>query len=160
MCNYLSSKRIYPNSNKRNDMKTVILSSKHKIIVDILLIILLPLTWISGETEIIPDAYWRSFHCIIGSLWALLITLHIIQHLKFIKALPKKKVFVKNKTTVLTTIAFIIIIASILTLIFPADQSQLNHHHRIGKLFCIIVFIHTIQKWKRLTALFRNNKSG
>lgn len=136
-------------------MKNAILSSKFKIVVDIFLIILLPLTWISGEIEITPEAHWHSFHCIVGSIWGLLITLHVMQHWKFIKVLPKKKVFAKNKITVLTTIIFIAIIISILTLVAPADLSLLDHHHRIGKLFCIIVIVHTLQKWKRFTGLFR-----
>lgn len=136
-------------------MKNIILSSKAKIAVDFLLMVLLLATFISGEMEIIPKNYWRSFHCIIGCLWVLFILLHIVQHGKVIKALPKKNVFLKNKITALITLGFILIFFSILSLIAPAGKSIFIFHHVIGQLFCIFVIVHTIQKWKRFTGLFR-----
>lgn len=140
-------------------MKKAILSAKAKIMVDILLITLLAATWISGETEIISDAYWRSFHCITGVFFFLLMILHAIQHWKFVKALTKKKVISKNKITAFTTLALVVIFLSILSLLFPANVTLLDFHHFIGELFCIIIIVHIIQKWKRFVSLFRHTKS-
>lgn len=139
-------------------MKKYFLSPNAKIVVDILLVLTLPAIWISGETEIIPDAYWRSFHCIAGSFWFLLMLVHVAQHWKFIKALTKKKVILKNRVTALTTFWFIPVFLSLLLLVFRLNEPTASFHHLAGQVFLIIVIIHAIQKSKRFIGLFQRKK--
>lgn len=141
-------------------MRNTLLSFQSKIIVDILLILLLIGTYISGEIEIISENHWRLFHCIFGCLFVIFILLHVVQHWRFVKALLRKRVFAKNKLTAFTTLLFIIVFLNIVTLIVPSNQLFLELHNLFGQSFCIIAIVHTIQKWKRFTALFLSEKSN
>ncbi|HAR39688.1 MAG: hypothetical protein A2W86_11015 [Bacteroidetes bacterium GWD2_45_23] len=101
-------------------------------------------------------AHWQSPHGIIGIVWLLLITIHIIQHWPFIKALTKKKVFLKNKITAFTTISFILMAASILLFVIGFSSPVLRFHNVMGHFFLIIVIIHIIDKFKKLITLLIN----
>lgn len=136
-------------------MKTTLLSRKSKIVVDILLITLLVLTFVSGETEAIcRRAPWLSYHCILGTTFVLAILLHLWQHWNFMKALLKQKVLRKNITIALLSIVFVLIVVSILSYLPIVPPSAIWGHHLVGKLVCLIAIIHLVQKWKRLLGLF------
>lgn len=137
-------------------MKSIFISRKAKAIVDVAIVLALITAWLCSNPHLAAIARWRSSHCIIGIVLLLLITVHIIQHWQFIKALTKKKVFLKNKITALTTISFILIAVSILLFVIGFNSPALRFHNVMGYFFLIIVIIHIIDKFKKFILLLTN----
>lgn len=76
-------------------MKSIFISRRAKATVDVAMILALIIA-LCSKSHFAIIAHWQSPHGIIGIVWLLLITIHIVQHWSFIKALTKKKVFLKN----------------------------------------------------------------
>lgn len=140
-------------------MKSMFFSPGAKILVDILLIAGLIVAQKSSDTETM-GIYWRSSHCILGILWSFLILIHVIQHHYFVRSLAKRKVFLRNKITGLTTLIFILMLLSILLFLVGFGSFSLKFHHVIGHLFALMIIIHVIDKAKRIIFLFKNKKTG
>lgn len=140
-------------------MKKALLSKQAKIVVDILLVIGLAISLTRPTTNVTSGSLWKSAHCIICVMWVVLTIIHIWQHWRFIKALSKKKVL-KNKITALITICFIPMLVSILLFLIDFDSSYIKYHGGIGRIYALLIIIHTIQKFKRFTFLFKRNKTS
>lgn len=137
---------------RRNGKKNnPVLSKQAKIIVDIVLAVGLVLLLTCHDIE----GCWVSSHCITGMLSVLAMAVHIWQHWRFIKALVKKKVILKNKITVLITICFILISVSILLFITGFEPPYLKLHNVTGHFFVLAAILHAVQKIKRFFALFK-----
>lgn len=136
-------------------MKSLFLSRRAKIVIDILLVVGLFLAGGLSDFDRTSDNYWESTHCIIGLLWFSLIIIHVGQHWRFIKSLTKKKVISKNKVTTITTICFILMFVSVLSFIIGFKIPLLKFHNVIGHVFALMVIIHTINKSKRFISLLK-----
>lgn len=132
-------------------MKKRCLSKKTRIIIDILLFI--GITGLGGTGKT-----WSSPHCIVGSIWLLLMLIHIAQHWQLTKSFTKWRVIRKNKITTLTTLVFVLMLSSILLFVFELKDSFMEFHHIASRLFLLIIFIHIVHKFKRFISLFRKDK--
>lgn len=139
-------------------MKNIILSKQAKATVDILLVLVLIVTCVFSDIEKGSTSYWKSAHCILGSLWMGLIILHVVQHWRLIKSFVKKKVILRNKITALTILSFILMFLSITSFIIGFNVPFLKFHHFIGHLFFLVIIIHTIDKFKRFLAFFKSKQ--
>lgn len=137
-------------------MKKMIYSKQAKIWIDIFLLI----GFIILIFFIDADRLWKSFHCIFGSFFLLLMIIHIVQHWKFIKSFCKKKVIIHNKITFLTTLFFVLISLSVLLFIFGFNIPFVEFHNTAGNYFSVIIIIHAIDKSKRFISFFKNNLSS
>lgn len=135
-------------------MESLFSSKQAKIVVDISLVVGFILLRRAGHIGATTGSYLTLLHCIMGSVWSLLIILHIVQHWRFIKAFTKKKVVLKNKITALTIFCFILMLLSIV--LFIAGTPFPIFHNVIGHLLILIVVIHLIDKAKRFISLFRD----
>ncbi len=143
---------------KSNNMKNILFSRQAKILVNIFLVAVFFLLMSAGHIRLTSDTYWLSAHCIISGVWFLLTILHVAQHWRLIKAFTKMKVISKNKITTLTIICFILMLLSIVS--FILGLPLLRFHNLIGRLFILIIIIHTIDKAKRFVSLFKDNKKS
>ena len=138
-------------------MRKIFLSKQAKIIIDILLVLAFILLAAFLDIEEIIQSNWKSAHCIIGVVWILLIIIHVAQHWRLTKSFTKKKVISRNKITAWTILSFILIALSILLFVVCFDMPFLMFHNLVGKLFALIIIIHTIDKFKRFISLFKKN---
>ena len=138
-------------------MKKIFLSKQAKIIVDILMVIAFIFSAAFLDIEKTAQFNWKSAHCIIGIIWILLIIIHIAQHWRLTKSFTKKKVISRNKITAWTILSFILIVLSVLLFVVCFDVPFLMFHNLVGKLFALIIIIHTIDKFKRFISLFKKN---
>ena len=138
-------------------MKKILLSKQAKIIVDILMVLAFILLAAFLDIENIVQFQWKSAHCIIGVVWILLIIIHVAQHWRLTKSFTKKKVISRNKITAWTILSFILIVLSILLFVICFDMPLLMFHNLVGKLFALMIIIHTIDKFKRFISLFKKN---
>ena len=138
-------------------MKKILLSKQAKIIVDVLMAFAFILLCVFSEFEKLYQSYWKSAHCIIGVIWILLITIHIAQHWRLIKSFTKKKIILRNKITAWTILSFMLVTLSVLLFAICFDFSILMFHNLAGKLFALMIIIHTIDKFKRFISLFKKN---
>ena len=136
----------------QTESKNIFLKPVSKAIIDILLVIGLILSIISGRTA---NYLWGSFHCIVSMIWYGLMLIHIWQHWKMTKAMFKWKVIKKNKITFITVIVFILMSLNIIVFIFEVNNQLAHIHHIISHIFWKIMIIHTIQKTKRFISLFK-----
>lgn len=134
-------------------MKKVFFSKRSKLIVDILLIAALILMIVHTGPATGTD--WMSYHCIMGMVSVVFMTIHIRQHWPFIKVLFKKQVIRKNIITALTTVSFLLIFVSILLLAIGFKIPLLRFHNVVGHLFILLVIIHLISRFKRFLYLFK-----
>lgn len=139
-----------------NSMKQLFISRRAKAIVDMAMILAFIIAWLCSNPHLAAIARWQSSHCITGIVWLLLITVHIIQHWPFMKALRKKKVFLKNKITAFTAISFILMAVSILLFATGVHIPSLRFHHIAGHFFQIILLIHIIDKFRKFITLLTN----
>ncbi|MDR1876783.1 MAG: hypothetical protein LBQ84_04085 [Flavobacteriaceae bacterium] len=139
-------------------MKSIFLSKRAKIIVDILLAFGFIVAYIFSDIEATRITYWKSFHCIMGITWFILIITHVVQHLHIIKYFTRKKVILRNKITTLIIICFILMLSSILSLIIGTEIPILEFHNVIGHVFISLVIIHAADRAKRFISLFKDNK--
>lgn len=137
-------------------MKSIFISPRAKAIVDIAMVFTLIMAWLCSNPHLAAIGRWRSSHCITGIVLLVLITVHILQHWPFIKALTKKKVFLKNKITALTTISFILMAVSVLLFVTGFTHPSLRFHNITGHFFLIIVIVHIIDKSKKFIRLLNN----
>lgn len=127
-------------------MRNIFVSRQAKISIDILLGAGLLAAAICSKLQGSYTHYWVSPHCIASMLWFLLLLVHITQHWRVIKAFTRKKVIWKNKITALTIAACILMALSILTFLMEITLPLLHAHGIIGRLFILMVVIHTIDK--------------
>jgi hypothetical protein len=132
-------------------MKKLFLSKHAKLIVDILLFI--GIAGLGGTAKT-----WSSPHCIGASIWLILMLVHIAQHWQLTKSFTKWRVIRKNKITALTTLAFVLMLLSVLLFIFELKYSFIVFHHIAGRLFFLFIFIHIATKFKRFISMFRKDK--
>jgi len=137
-------------------MKSIFISRRAKVVVDIAMVFALIIAWLCSDPHLATITRWQSSHCIIGIVLLLLMTVHIIQHWQFIKALTKKKIFLKNKITAFTTISFILTTVSILLFVTGFNSPVLRFHNVMGHFFLIIIIIHVIDKFKKFIAFLTN----
>ena len=128
-----------------------------KGIVDILLIAGLVVSIVSGRSA---DASWGSFHCLASMAWYALILVHICQHWKMTKSLRKWNVAKRNKVTVFTNLAFLLMTLSIILFVAEVNPRMVHIHHIIAHLFWAVIVVHTITKAKQLMACFCGSRSG
>lgn len=136
-------------------MKRGIECLKAKKTVDIAMILMVIVSWWSAERDFPGITRWCSSHCIVGIVLLLLIIMHIMQHWRFIVALTKKKVFLKNKITAFTGLVFLLMAVSILLFVVGFRLPFLKLHNVIGHFFMPVVIIHVIDKFKKFTTFFR-----
>lgn len=132
-------------------MRQIFYSKQARIWIDILLFISIIILNIFDDVE----QLWKSFHCIFGSFFLLLMIIHIAQNWKLIKLFTKTRVILRNKITALTIFSFIFIFLSVLLLLAGNKTPFLKIHHIIGELFTLITLIHIIDKFKRFKSLFK-----
>jgi hypothetical protein len=138
-------------------MKKAFLSKQAKIIVDILMVLAFILLCIFSKFENFFQSHWKSEHCIIGVVWILLIIIHVAQHWRLIKSFTKKKIILRNKITAWTIFSFILIVLSVLFFVVCFNMPLLMFHNLAGKLFILMIVIHTIDKFKRFISLLKKN---
>jgi hypothetical protein len=136
-------------------MESIFLTKTSKAIVSILLIILLVPSYRTANPY---DLSWTSTHAVISMIWYALMLVHIWQHWKLTKAMFQWKVMKRNVITFLTVIAFIIMTLTVLLFVIDVSESFVDFHHRVAHIFCIVIIIHTVQKFKRLVSLFKKKK--
>lgn len=99
--------------------------------------------------------HWGTIHCIVGIVFTVLMLIHIIQNWAFIKLLFRKKLFQKNKTTLLAVLTFVLVTFSFLYFIAGFNEQSLKLHHIIVKPFMLIIIIHIILKAKQFFRLLK-----
>ena len=137
-------------------MKSIFQKPISKAIVTILLIILLVPSYRTANPY---DLSWTSNHAVISMIWYALMLVHIWQHWKLTKAMFQWKVMKRNVITFLTVVAFIIMTLTVLLFMIDVNVSFVHLHHQVAHIFCIVIIIHAIQKFKRLVSLFKKKKS-
>lgn len=110
----------------------------------------------SNGTSIDNVFSWINLHCIIGVLFVCLILIHIWQHRKFIKIFITKKLYAKNKISILMITAFILIFSSILLFLSGFTFTTLHIHGFIANIFIVIAIVHFITNFKKFRNFFRN----
>lgn len=136
-------------------MKGSFMSRRAKSVVTTLLLAGLVLSHTKpGEGN---GAFWISAHCIIGMSWFLCTLLHVWQHWGLIKALTRKRVMLRNKTTATVTVCFLLMGVSLLLLAFGTGSHVVKFHHFVGHLYVLTVVVHTFVQFKafRSRALLR-----
>ena len=101
---------------------------------------------------------WGTPHCIISVVFIFIIFFHIWQHWPFIKAIVKKKLFLKNVVVTITTILFALTVVSCLFYLTGFTFSNLHFHGIIVHLFVLVAIIHLIQNLKKFISLFRRKE--
>ena len=124
-----------------------------KVIVDILLIAGFFISILSSRR--MDAASWGSLHCMASMTWYALILVHIWQHWRLTKALTKRNVMRRNIITTLTVGVFILMTVSVVFFLFGTGHQSIRIHHAISHIFWAVILIHTIQKAKQLTLLFK-----
>jgi len=101
---------------------------------------------------------WGTSHCIISVVFIFIIFFHIWQNWAFIKAIVRKKLYLKNVVVTITTILFALTVVSCLFYLTGFTFSNLHFHSLIVHLFVFMVIIHLIQNFKRFISLFRRKE--
>lgn len=131
-------------------MNKMFFGKKTKICIDLLLIAGIVFIARCHETGIAFAKTWYSIHCIVSCVWFLILIIHVMQHWKFIKALTKINIALKNKITAITSVCFIFITISILLLVIDVNTYIGKCHNIVGHIFIVIVIIHAIDKFKKI----------
>jgi hypothetical protein len=135
-------------------MNKIIFSGRTaKATVDILLFAGLFMSILSSRHS--GSAWWGSFHCIAGMAWYALILVHIGQHWRIVKSLPKRHILKRNIITVLAVVAFLLITVSIILFIGGINHRSIHIHHATAHIFWLVGIIHAITKVKRFALLLK-----
>ena len=122
---------------------------KVKWLVDIILMVGLILT----RLPLHHTPLWVSPHCLIAIFLSLFTFVHLYQHWGLTKKLFTKSVVVKHKWSAFTL--YLLILVCLTVLFLPFSSTIGNVHHILSEVYCVVVLLHVVQKWKLFLRLFK-----
>lgn len=97
---------------------------------------------------------WNELHVWSSFLFLIAVMLHLYLHLKWYKAIFRKRLFKRNRITLILSLLFVVsALTGIMAWIVKGDSATLYHlivetHDKIALLFLLFVVGHTIKRFR------------
>lgn len=91
-------------------------------------------------------AEWNTLHVWSSVLWVAAIAMHLWRHRKWVRGVVKKRLFKKNRPTVILIAVTFLTIVSGFTPLFTSVLWVVEIHDKVAILFLILAVAHTIRR--------------
>ena len=146
-------------------MKTILKNKTNKLAVDLAMILCLTGSIVSTSvfeecknavfkgTSIGEAFKWGTFHCIISTLFLVIILVHIWQHWSLINTIVSRKLFGKNKILTIAAVLFMLMMISFTLYLTGITRSTIHFHSLVAHFFVFFIIIHLAVNFKKLFLL-------